>query len=225
MARSLLSTIILVFWGHEKTYADAVFGFKHSGNSVFLCLAQGNTWAWFHSSGNREKCPVFESPRSAEDVSKTYTFMPNAVDAASEIRLYRTFSKDSFPASAGELKIDIPFNLLSASVTDVQALLDRRIAANLRLKNLLEQYLALQKKNAELLKALSIPYLEAKENRKKGRSASDAEELVPADGLKKNGRGDSFSGQRQRSAADSEQQRFSDGSGREKRQGQFSACA
>ncbi len=152
---------------------------------LFLCLAQGNTYAWFHSSGNCENCPVFESPRSAEDVSKTYAFLPNAPDAASEIRLYRTFSKDSFPASAGELKIDIPFNLLSASVTNVQDLLDRRIAANLRLKNLLEQYLALQKKNTELLKALSIPYLEAKENRKKDRSASDAEELAPADGLKR----------------------------------------
>lgn len=151
----------------------------------FLCFAQKNTYAWFHSSGNCENCPIFESSQSAEKVSKTYAFLPNTPDDASKIRLYRTFSKNSFPASAGELKIDIPFNLLSVSVTNVQAQLDRQIAANLRLKNLLEQYLALQKKNTEILEDLSIPYLETKESRKKAVPASDAEELAPADGLKK----------------------------------------
>lgn len=155
------------------------------GTILFLCFAQGSTYAWFHSSDNCKNCPTFESPRSAEKVSKTYAFLPNAPDAASKIHLYRTFSKDSFPASAGELKVDIPFNLLSASVTNPQALLDRHIAANLRLKNLLEQYLALQKKNAEMLKNLSIPYLDTKERRKKAVPASDAEKLAPADGLKK----------------------------------------
>ena len=151
----------------------------------FLCLPQGKTYAWFHSSGTCEKCPVFESPRSAEGVSKSYAFLPNMPDADSEIRLYRTFFKNSFPASAGELKIDIPFNLLSASVTNVQASLDRLIAANLRLKSLLKQYRALQKRNDAMLKALSIPYLEAKESRKNAVPASDAEKLVPADGLKR----------------------------------------
>ena len=155
------------------------------GTLFFLCLAQGKTYAWFHSSGNCENCPVFESPPNPEEVSKTYVFLPNTPDADSEIRLYRTSSKASFPASAGELKIDIPFNLLSASVTNVQASLDRRIAANLRLKNLIEQYRALQKRNAELLKDLSIPYLETKKSRQKGGTASDAKELVPADELKR----------------------------------------
>ncbi|MDX9962651.1 hypothetical protein [Desulfobacter postgatei] len=118
-------------------------------------------------------------------MSKTYAFLPNTPDTDSEIRLYRTFSKESSPASAGELKIDIPFNLLSASETNVQASLDRRIAANLRLKNLIEQYRALQKRNAQLLQDLSIPYLEAKKSRKKAVAVSDAKELVPADRLKR----------------------------------------
>lgn len=155
------------------------------GTLFFLCLTQGKTYAWFHFSDTCENCPVFESPRIAEELSKTYAFLPNTPDTDSEIRLYRTFSKESSPASAGELKIDIPFNLLSASETNVQASLDRRIAANLRLKNLIEQYRALQKRNAELLKDLSIPYLEAKKSHKKAVEVSDAKELVPADKLKR----------------------------------------
>jgi len=151
----------------------------------FLCLARGNSYAWFHSSGNCENCPVFEPPRSPEHVSKAYAFLPNAPEADSGVRLYRTFSINSYPANAGELKIDIPFNLLSTSMTNVQALLDRRIAANLRLKNLLEQYLAQQKRNAEILKDLKIPYLEAKETKKKAVPASDTQELTPAGGLKR----------------------------------------
>ncbi len=151
----------------------------------FLCLAQGKTYAWFHSSGNCENCPVFESSRSAENVSKTYAFLPNAADAAPEIRLYRTFPQNSFPASAGELKVDIPFNLLSTSVTNVQALIDRQVAANLRLKNIIKQYQEQQKRNAEMLKDLNIPYLEAEKNRKKAEPAPDAENLPPADVLKK----------------------------------------
>jgi len=150
-----------------------------------LCLARGNSYAWFHSSGNCENCPVFESPRSPEHVSKAYAFLPNAPDADSRVRLYKTFSTNSYPANAGELKIDIPFNLLSTSTTNVQALLDRRIAANLRLKNLLEQYLAQQKRNAEVLKDLKIPYLEAKETKKKAVPASGAQELTPDGGLKR----------------------------------------
>nr|WP_321399918.1 hypothetical protein [uncultured Desulfobacter sp.] len=155
------------------------------GTAFFLCLAPGNTYAWFHSDGNCEECPVFESPRSIESLSKTYVFMPNVPDAASEIRLYMTSSKNSYPASAGELEIDIPFNLLSTSVTNIQALLDRQVAANLRLKNLLEQYLAQQKKTTEMLKDLQIPYLEINETAKKAVPASDAKNLEPADALKK----------------------------------------
>ena len=83
------------------------------GTLFFLCLTQGKTYAWFHFSDTCENCPVFESPRIAEEVSKTYAFLPNKPDADSEIRLYRTFSKESFPASAGELNIDIPFNEIS----------------------------------------------------------------------------------------------------------------
>lgn len=148
----------------------------------FLCLPQEKTYAWFHSDGNCEDCPVFKSLRGAKDVSITYGFLPNTPETAPKIHLYKTFSKNSFLASAGELKIDIPFNLLSVSVTNVQAQLDRQIAANLRLKNLLEQYLALQKKNAEILKDLNIPYLES---RKKTVPASDTKELAPADELKR----------------------------------------
>jgi hypothetical protein len=155
------------------------------GILFFLCLPHGNVYAWFHSSGNCERCPIFKQPRSEEHVSKSYAFLPNVPDAAPEIRLYRSFFKDSFPASAGELKVDIPFNLLSASVTNIQAQLDRRIAANLRLKNLLEQYLAQQKKNAEMLKDLSIPYLDTPPNTKKAVSISDTEKLLSAASLKK----------------------------------------
>lgn len=151
----------------------------------FLCLTKGKTYAWFHSSRNCEPCPVFEPLWSAERVSKTYAFLPNTPDADSEVRLYGTFPEDSIPASAGDLKIDIPFNLLSASTTNVQSLLDRQVSANLRLKNLLEQYLAQQKKNTEMLKGLKTPYLEAKVTRKKAVSASDAETLASTDELKR----------------------------------------
>nr|WP_319392999.1 hypothetical protein [uncultured Desulfobacter sp.] len=150
-----------------------------------LCLAQGSSYAWFHSSGNCEECPVFELPRSVENVTQTYAFLPNTPDAVSEIRLYKTSSKNPFPASAGALKIDVPFNLLSASVTNVQAMLDRQVAANLRLKNLLEQYIAQQKKNATMLKDLGIPYLEAKPPPEKAAPASDTEKLTPTDVLRR----------------------------------------
>ena len=151
----------------------------------FLCSARSQSYAWFHFSGNCENCPVFETPRSAEHLSKTYAFLPNAPVAGSGVRLYKTFSANSFPVSAGELKVDIPFNLLSASVTNVQAGLDRRITANLRLQNLIKQYLAQQKKNAEMLKDLNIPYLDAKATPKEVLPASDTEELTPARELKK----------------------------------------
>lgn len=151
----------------------------------FVCLAQGKTYAWFHSSNNFENCPIFESPRREEIVSKAYIFLPNTPDAMPGVRLYKTASKNRLPISAGELKVDIPFNLLSSSVTNVQALLDRQVAANLKLKNLLQQYLAQQKKNAELLNDLKIPYLEAKDPPHKSEFTTDAEKLSPAAGLKK----------------------------------------
>ena len=151
----------------------------------FVCLVQGKTYAWFHSSNNFENRPIFESPRREEIVSKTYIFLPNTPDAMSGVRLYKTASKNMLPVSAGELKVDIPFNLLSSSVTNVQALLDRQVAANLRLKNLLQQYLAQQKKNAELLNDLKIPYLEAKDPSHKAEPTTDTKKLSLAAGLKK----------------------------------------
>jgi len=169
----------------QRSIRTRYFASNILGIVFFLCLFQGYAYAWFHSSVNCESCPIFEQPRNADHVSKAYAFLPNKQDAAPEIRLYRSYPEEVFPTNAGELKIDIPFNLLSTSETNIQNQLDRRIAANLRLKNLLEQYLEQQRRNAEILKDLNIPYLDPAKNSKKIVSTSNREELPTAEGLKK----------------------------------------
>ncbi|NDY73815.1 hypothetical protein [Desulfobacter hydrogenophilus] len=69
--------------------------------------------------------------------------------------------------TAGTVNIDIPFDILSKTAIFPETSLDRQIAADLRLKNIIDEYLSLKKRNAEVLKGLSIPYLEKNEPPKK----------------------------------------------------------
>lgn len=79
-----------------------------------------------------------------------------------------------FHASADRIDIDIPLVTLSRQTVDTAASLDRQIAANLRIRNILEEYLAVKNRTRLVLKDLGIPYLDSDH---KGAGRKNEEEI------------------------------------------------
>ncbi len=138
-------------------------------------------YAWFHHPVGNDSLPVFEASQTEEAVSDTYIYSQNRAEGEAGL-LGMSSSGSATMARAGTIKIDIPFNLLSKTVINPEALLDRQIAANLKVKNILEMYLAMRERNALLLKDLSIPYLENDPKKEKLRVP---ESIAPAREMKK----------------------------------------
>ncbi len=134
---------------------------------LILCILPGQSYAWFFSSDDPGN-PGFASPSAESDIpSKLYGLhyhdSENSTDeGGSGISHDSGMSGIVFPV---RINIDIPLSLLSKEAIDPEESLDRLVAANLRLQNILDEYLALKKRNELLLKDLRIPYLEKRENR------------------------------------------------------------
>ena len=124
---------------------------------VIVFMTPGISGAWFaEDKGNhlfynrRVSFDLFESPgRLAvyDDIVKDggRILMP----------------QNDFFIPADTIDLDIPLTFLSQAPLSPMDALDRLMAANLRIKLLIDEYNALQKKADELLKSVSIPYLDS----------------------------------------------------------------
>jgi len=145
-----------------------------------FCLMPANGHAWFYHADRQDKTdfPVFQGKQALSGSASRYFLLPNRPGKEQENLVY----PGSLPAGgeAGEIDIDISFDTLSKIAIIPEASLDRQIAANLRLKNILDDYLALKKRNAQVLKDLRIPYLENKGGPEKGRPEAMPEQTRAA---------------------------------------------
>ncbi len=115
--------------------------------------------SWFLIQENQVGIRIEPSPRKSDTVSSRYVILPNDGEQDNPSGLIIDTGK-SGTVLADLIDVDIPLYVLSVQAIDPAMSLDRWIAANLRIKNILEQYLALQERSREALKDLGIPYLD-----------------------------------------------------------------
>ena len=131
-----------------------------------LCLTPAKGYGWYHRpealdiKENRDELPVFKDEQAIPNITKTYSLLQNRTKKEKTPVLYP--GPTGTGVTAGTVNIDIPFDLLSKTVISPETSIDRQIAANLRLKSIIDEYLSLKKRNAQVLKGLGIPYLEKK---------------------------------------------------------------
>lgn len=116
----------------------------------------GNSGAWFsehkdpRSFFRRADFDFFQSPGSLavyDDIAKG----PGRI----------LIPSNDFFIPVDTIDLDIPLTFLSQAPVSPMDALERLMAANLRVKLLIDEYNALQKRADELLKSLSIPYLDS----------------------------------------------------------------
>ncbi|WP_319574673.1 hypothetical protein [uncultured Desulfobacter sp.] len=140
---------------------------------LVLCLIPAEGYGWFHRPAvldlkeNRDELPVFKDKQAIPNITKTYSLLQNRTKEEKTPILYP--GPTGTGVTAGTVNIDIPFDLLSTTAISPEISLDRQIAANLRLKNIMDEYLSLKKRNAQVLSGLGIPYLEKTDAPKKDR--------------------------------------------------------
>lgn len=101
--------------------------------------------------------------------SRTYGLLYNTPGDGKEIAILPDAGNNE-TVFADRIDIDIALSLLSTEAIEPEESLDRLLAANLRIQNILDEYLAFRKKTDLLLKDLRIPYLE-KQNKGKTKLA------------------------------------------------------
>ncbi|NWH05061.1 hypothetical protein [Desulfobacter latus] len=140
-----------------------------------------NGYGWFHHpkssdlKENRDGLPVFKDKRPITHITKTYNFLRNRTKEENTRILYSGPTEKA--VTAGSVNIDIPFDLLSKTAIFPETSLDRQIAANLRLKRIIDEYLSLKERNAQVLKGLGIPYLEKYDDPEKNQPDSMPETI------------------------------------------------
>ena len=145
---------------------------------LVLCLIPAKGYGWFHHpevldlKENRDELPVFKDKQAIPNITKTYSLLQNRAKKENTPILYP--GPMGTGVAAGAVNIDIPFDLLSKTAISPETSLDRQIAANLRLKNITDEYLSLKERNAQVLNGLGIPYLEKNNDPQKNRP-----DLVP----------------------------------------------
>jgi len=128
--------------------------------SIFLlCVIPDRSYPWF-SSTEGSKNPGFIRDASISDLSsRTYVLHYNTPGDSKEIAIFPD-SGNNAAVFADRMDIDIPLSILSKEAINPEESLDRLLAANLRIQNILDEYLAFRKRTDLLLKDLRIPYLE-----------------------------------------------------------------
>ena len=128
--------------------------------SVFLLfLVPDSSFSWFSQSENT-KVPCFTMNFSKSDISSNiYVLHYNTSEDCENSGISLDWGNNT-GLFAGRINIDIPFGILSKEAIDPEESFDRLLAANLRIQNLRDEYLAFRKRANMLLKDLRIPYLE-----------------------------------------------------------------
>ncbi len=128
--------------------------------SVFLLsLIPGRSYSWFSSSADSKNPGVIMDSSIPERSSRTYVLNYNTPGGGKEIAIFPD-SGNNAAVFADRIDIDIPLSILSKEAIDPEEFLDRLLAANLRIQNILDEYLAFRRRTDLLLKDLRIPYLE-----------------------------------------------------------------
>ncbi len=128
---------------------------------------------WFLIQDNPAGIQTELSQKTGDTVSSCYVILPNDADQDNPSGLQIDTGKPG-AVPADLIDVDIPLYILSVQAIDPEISLDRWIAANLRIKNILEQYLVLQERGRKALKDLGIPYLdETDQQLAKRRALSD----------------------------------------------------
>ena len=148
---------------------------------VVFGMLPGRIHAWYRCSSKLDSMPVFGDVENKEMPSNEYFFFPNRPDEVDSF-LERA---SSGRACIAKVNINIAFDTLTKTVINTESFLDRQIAANLKLQNLLFQYLNMRKRNAEALKHLNIPYLDNGDQNKRRAAILANEDIVTANRMKK----------------------------------------
>lgn len=133
---------------------------------LILGMISGQSSAWFSSSETFENPRITTKASEPDLSSNTYGLHYHDSENSEALRspcisLDSRTSNGFFPVL---INIDIPLSLFSKEAIEPEESLDRLLAANLRIQNMINEYLALKKRNELLLKDLRIPYLEKKED-------------------------------------------------------------
>ncbi|ACN15130.1 hypothetical protein HRM2_20290 [Desulforapulum autotrophicum HRM2] len=123
---------------------------------VFFIVLPGTAGAWF--DGGRE-CRPFSTRTDF-----------NSLESSGSLAVYDGIAAGSegvvvppnpFFVPVDTINLDIPLTLLVKTPVSSMEALDRLMVANMRLKLLIDEYNALQKRADALLKSVSIPYLDS----------------------------------------------------------------
>lgn len=125
---------------------------------VFLFCPETSS-AWF-AAGKEGR--LFQLPHACgTDAEPTHTYVLHFNTPAFE-NCGAIFPEPAEPSFvyADRINIDVPVNLLFRETVNPVESIDRLISVDLRIQNILEEYLAQTRKYERLLKDLRIPYLE-----------------------------------------------------------------
>ena len=125
---------------------------------VFFVPLTSHSWFFVEEEGHKFQEEVNHSDQ--EMISSWY-FLPFNSETQRETPCLLRNLDPRFHASADGINVDIPVSKLSKQTVDMVSSLDRQIAANLRIRNILEEYLAVKNRARLALKDLDIPYLES----------------------------------------------------------------
>ena len=153
--------------------------------SVFLvCLMPGRAFSWF-SQSDGTKTSGFTMSSSRPDISSNiYVLHYNTPEEYENSGIFLDSGGNS-GLFADRINIDIPLGILSKEEIDPEEYLDRLLVANLRIQNILNEYLVFRKRTEFMLKDLRNPYLEKFKNKGKQKFAV-AGEFQEGVRLKKN---------------------------------------
>ena len=136
----MIGIIVLVLYGLSGLLSGSVYGFYHNPQETEI-------------SG----LPDLSGRQSTPPPSDAYSVQVNNPKGDKTDSLHLKSVTPGLPAV--DLNINISFNMLSETITIPEFSLDRQITANLKVKNIMDEYKALKRQNETLLKTLDVPYL------------------------------------------------------------------
>ena len=123
---------------------------------VFIIVLPGTAGAWFDGGRNGRPFSTRMDSRSLIPSGSLAVYDDIAAHSEGVVILPNVFF-----VPVDTIDLDIPLTLLVKTPVSSMEALDRNIVANLRLKLLIDEYKALQKRADELLKSVVIPYLDS----------------------------------------------------------------
>lgn len=128
--------------------------------AIFLMPESAHAWFQNPSATNGKNLPVFQYQSNQEMPSGTLLLLPNGSRERDTYVVSGGIVKGDIISSADKIDVDVPFTLLLKTEIHAGDAVDREITANLRLKNILDQYVDMRQKTQKLLEELRIPYLD-----------------------------------------------------------------